>query len=74
MRLLLSLLIGCAAWPPALALAEGAGGSYRGIASIYYALMWAILCYGLYDTFGKKTMYVGGAILAVATYFMLPPG
>ena len=36
--------------------------------------MWAILCYGLYDTFGKKTMYVGGAILAVATYFMLPPG
>jgi len=74
MRLVLILLVGLAVWYPTLALAEGAGGSYRGIASIYYTLMWAILCYGLYDTFGKKAMYVGGAILAVATYFMLPTG
>lgn len=60
-------------WWPSLAFAEGAGGSYRGIASLYYTLMWGILCYGLYDTFGKTAFYVGAPILAVGIYMMLPP-
>jgi hypothetical protein len=74
MRYLLGILIGLMVWWPASALAEGAGGSYRGIASLYYTLMWAILSYGLYDTFGKTALYVGAPILAVITYLMLPPG
>ncbi len=74
MRYLYALLLGLAVWWPALAYAEGAGGSYRGIASLYYTLMWGILCYGLYDTFGKTALYVGAPILAVITYMMLPPG
>jgi hypothetical protein len=59
---------------PALVFAEGAGGSYRGIASMYYTLIWLVLCYGLYDTFGKTALYVGGPILAITIYIMLPPG
>ncbi|MBM4137964.1 MAG: hypothetical protein FJ244_00545 [Nitrospira sp.] len=74
MRYLYALLLGLAVWGPAFANAEGAGGSYRGIASLYYTLMWGILCYGLYDTFGKTAFYVGAPILAVITYLMLPPG
>ena len=74
MKLIFSLLIGLAIWWPTFALAEGAGGTYRGIASIYYTLIWAILCYGIYDTFGKKAMYVGGPILAIGIYLILPPG
>jgi hypothetical protein len=74
MRNLLGAVFALTASWPALAFAEGAGGSYRGIASLYYTLMWAILCYGLYDTFGKTALYVGGPILAVAAYLMLPPG
>jgi hypothetical protein len=74
MRYLLALLIGFTAWWPTFAFAEGAGGTYRGIASLYYTLMWAILSYGLYDTFGKTALYIGAPILAVVTYLMLPPG
>jgi hypothetical protein len=74
MRQVLGLLIGLTIWWPAFAFAEGAGGTYRGIASIYYTLIWAILCYGLNDTFGKKALYVGGPILAIGIYLMLPPG
>ena len=74
MRYLYALLLGLAAWGPTFAFAEGAGGTYRGIASLYYTLMWGILCYGLYDTFGKTAFYVGAPILAVITYLMLPPG
>jgi hypothetical protein len=67
------LLAGLAVSLPALALAEGAGGSYRGIGSMYYTLIWVVLCYGLYDTFGKKAMMIGAPILAVAAYLLLPP-
>jgi hypothetical protein len=74
MKPVLSLLIGLAVWFPAFAFAEGAGGTYRGIASIYYTLIWAILCYGLNDVFGKKALYVGGPILAIGIYLLLPPG
>lgn len=74
MRQVLGLLIGLIIWWPAFAFAEGAGGTYRGIASIYYTLIWAVLCYGLNDVFGKKAMYVGGPILAIGIYLLLPPG
>lgn len=74
MRPVLNLVAGLVLWAPSLAWAEGAGGSYRGIASMYYTLMWLVLCYGLYDTFGKKALYVGGPLLAIGTYMMLPPG
>lgn len=39
---------------------------------MYYFLMWAILCYGAYDTFGKKVMYVAAPLLAIGLYMMLP--
>jgi len=73
MRYLLHLLVGLALSWPSWALAEETmEASYRGIASIYYTLMWGILCYGLYDAFGKKAFFVGAPILAVVIYFMLP--
>jgi len=73
-RQILSLVAALWLWWPALAVAEEAvGGGYRGIATIYYTLMWGILCYGLYDAFGKKAFYVGAPILAVAIYLILPP-
>lgn len=74
MKLVFGLLIALAVWLPTLAFAEGAGGTYRGIAQIYYTLIWVILCYGMYDVFGKKAMYVGAPILAIGIYFLLPPG
>jgi hypothetical protein len=74
MRLVQSFLIGLTIWWPTVAFAEGAGGSYRGIGTIYFTFMWAVLCYGLYDTFGKTAMYIGAPILAIAAYFLLPPG
>jgi hypothetical protein len=49
-----SVLIGLMTFWPTLALAEGAVGTYRGIGSIYYTIICAILIYGVYDTFGKK--------------------
>lgn len=69
-----SALTALAVWAPTFALAEGAGGSYRGIGTMYYTLMWVVLSYGLYDTFGKTALYVGSPILAVVAYFLLPPG
>jgi len=69
-----SFAVGLVVWWPTIALAEGAGGGYRGIATMYYTLMWVVLSYGLYDTFGKKAMYIGAPILAVGVYLLLPPG
>ena len=74
MKLMLSLLITLAVWVPTFAFAEGAGGTYRGIAQIYFTLIWVILSYGLYDVFGKKALYVGSPILAIGIYLLLPPG
>jgi hypothetical protein len=51
---------------------EAPHAGYRGIASIYYALIWGILAYGLWDAFGKKAFYVGGPVIAVIIYFLLP--
>jgi hypothetical protein len=59
-------------WPSLASAEEAVGGSYRGIASIYYVLMWGILCYGLFDAFGKKAFYIGAPLLAVGLYFLLP--
>ena len=73
MRLLQTFLLGLVTSWPALAIAEEAvSGSYRGIGSMYYTFIWAVLCYGLYDTFGKRAMYIGAPVLAVAAYFALP--
>jgi hypothetical protein len=74
MRRVISLWLFVAACWPTLAFAEGAGGGYRGIGSIYYTFIWAVLCYGLYDTFGKTVMYIAAPILAVVAYLALPPG
>jgi len=56
---------------PALALAEESGG-YRGIGTLYFTFMGAILIYGVYDSFGKKAMYVAAPIIVVGLYLMLP--
>lgn len=73
MKLLMTLWIALATWAPNLAFAaEEMVGSYRGIASIYYTLMWAILCYGLYDSFGKKAVYIGAPLVGLMLYLLLP--
>lgn len=73
MRLVFRVLIGLLLfWPSWVFAEETMVASYRGIASIYYTLMWGILCYGLYDAFGKKAFYVGAPLLALAIYFLLP--
>jgi hypothetical protein len=56
---------------PALALAEEHGG-YRGLGTLYFTFMGAILIYGVYDSFGKKAMYVMAPIIAIGLYLMLP--
>ena len=72
MKVLMILWIALATWAPTLALAEEVHGGYRGIAWIYYTLMWAILCYGLYDSFGKRAMTIGAPIVGLVLYFLLP--
>jgi hypothetical protein len=74
MNRVLSVLIGLMTFWPTLALAEQAGGTYRGIGSIYYTIIGAVLIYGVYDAFGKKAMYVAGPIIAIGLYLLLPPG
>ena len=56
---------------PALALAEESGG-YRGIGTLYFTFMGAILIYGVYDAFGKMAMYVAAPFIVVGLYLMLP--
>ena len=63
---------GVTAFCPTLAWAEGAGGSYRGIGSIYFTFMGVILIYGVYDTFGKTATYILGPVIAIGLYLMLP--
>ncbi len=74
MRYVVRLIVGLALLWPSWAFAEEAvESSYRGVATIYYTLIWAILAYGLLDTFGRKALYVGAPVLAVIIYFLLPP-
>jgi len=72
MNRMLNVFAGLTALWPTLALAEEAGGSYRGIGSIYYTFIGAILIYGVYDTFGKQAAYILGPVIAIGLYLMLP--
>jgi hypothetical protein len=74
MNRVLSVLIGLTTFAPTLVLAEGAGGTYRGIGTIYYTIIGAILIYGVNDAFGKKAMYVAAPIIVIGLYLLLPPG
>jgi hypothetical protein len=75
MRRLLGWVMGMAlVGTPTLALAEGAGGSYKGIAQIYFTFITVILMYGVYDVFGKKAMYVAAPLIVVGMYMLLPKG
>ena len=57
---------------PTLALAAEHSAGYRGIGMLYYIFIAAILIYGVYDSFGKKAMYVAAPIIVVGLYLMLP--
>ena len=71
MKRLAILSAGLILGSPALALAEEHGG-YRGIGTLYFTFMGAILIYGVYDSFGKKAMYVMAPIIVVGLYLLLP--
>ena len=58
---------------PSLALAVEHSAGYRGIGQLYFTFMAAILIYGVYDSFGKKAMYVAAPIIIGGLYMMLPP-
>ena len=55
---------------PQVAWAEGAGGSYRGIATLYHFFIALILIYGVNDIFGKKVMYFIAPVILVTMYFV----
>lgn len=75
MKRLFGALSGLAlTFTPAVALAEGAGGTYRGIASIYFTFITVVLIYGVYDVFGKKAMYIAAPVIAIGMYLLLPKG
>jgi hypothetical protein len=57
---------------PTLALAVEHSAGYRGIGQLYFTFMAAILIYGVYDSFGKKAMYVAAPIIVIGLYMMLP--
>ena len=57
---------------PTLALAVEHSTGYRGIGQLYFTFMAAILIYGVYDSFGKKAMYVAAPIIVVGLYLLLP--
>lgn len=72
MKRLLSIFYGLVLMAvPSLALASEVGGGYEGIASMYYSLIAIILIYGVYDTFGKKAMYVATPIIVLVAYFLV---
>jgi hypothetical protein len=61
---------------PTLAWAEGAGGGYRGIASIYFTFITVVLIYGVHDAFRNKRITIAAAIVIpiVMFGFLLPKG
>jgi hypothetical protein len=70
MKLVVGVLTGLMLWlAPSLALAEGAGGGYRGIAQIYYAFIAAVLIYGVHDTFHSRNVTIAGAVVIVGVLF-----
>ena len=73
MKALIHLIIVLLLSSPALVWAEDAPHSgYRGIATLYYTLIWGLLAYGLWDAFGRKAFYVGAPMMAIIIYFLLP--
>lgn len=77
MTRLVGTLTGLAlAFAPAYAWAEGAGGSYRGIAQIYYTFITAVLIYGVHDTFRNRNITIVGAVVIIGVMFgvLLPKG
>jgi hypothetical protein len=77
MRRVLATLTGVVlAAAPGLVWAEGTGGSYRGIAQIYYAFISFVLIYGVHDVFRNKKVTLAAAIvIPVVLYgFLLPKG
>ena len=68
-HLIVALLL---SWPALVWAEDAPHGGYRGIASIYYTLIWVILAYGLWDAFGKKALYIGAPAIAVVIYLLLP--
>jgi hypothetical protein len=72
MKRMAALSAGLILGSPTLALAVEHNAGYRGIGELYFGLMAAILIYGVYDSFGKKAMYVAAPIILVALYMMLP--
>lgn len=73
MKRLATLSAGLILGSPTLALAAEHNAGYRGIGQLYFSIMAAILIYGVYDSFGKKAMYVAAPIIVVGLYMMLPP-
>ena len=59
-------------WPGLVWAEDEPHAGYRGIATIYYTLIWGILVYGFWDAFGKKAFYVGAPVMAIVIYFLLP--
>lgn len=57
---------------PQVVLAEGAGGSYRGIATIYYMIIAAVLSYGVYDIFGKNVGKFAAPLIFIIMYVLVP--
>lgn len=55
---------------PAFALAEGAGGGYRGIAQIYFTFILAILIYGIHDAFHSRKVTIASAVVLIAIVFV----
>jgi len=58
---------------PTLALAVEHNAGYRGIGYIYFSFIAAVLIYGVYDAFGKTSMYVMAPIILIGLFLMLPP-
>jgi len=72
MKRLAALLAVTILGSPTLALAVEHNAGYRGIGQLYFTFMAAILIYGVYDSFGKKAMYVAAPIIVIGLYMMLP--
>jgi len=71
-RLMYALFGWLLAVMPQLALASEAGGGYRGIATLYYMVITAILIYGVYDIFGGKVVRFAGPVIFVVMYLLIP--
>lgn len=72
MKRLMAALAGfLSASVPTWALATEPSSGYQGIASMYYTLIAIVLIYGVYDTFGKKAMYIGAPIIVILAYILV---